>query len=74
MQNRKNLEAAHRIRIEFKFFDDIPAGIYGYALVLTNELLSVSSNGQRNFDLIIWITFSLSERFIFFIVNCVFFH
>ena len=36
--------------IKFKFAGVIPAGIYGYALVLTNRLLSISSDGQRMFD------------------------
>ena len=46
------MEAGQSIKVEFKKFDDAPAGIYVYALVLANKLLSVSSNGQRHFDLI----------------------
>ena len=38
--------------VEFKFSENLPAGIYGYALVLTNKLVSISSDGQRHFDLI----------------------
>ena len=32
-------------KIEFKLDGVVPAGIYGYALVLTNRLISVSSDG-----------------------------
>ena len=49
---QKNLESAQRIKAEFKFSENIPAGIYGYALVLTNKLDSIRSDGQRHFDLI----------------------
>ena len=48
---QRNFESAQPIKVEFKFDGVIPAGIYGYALVLTNKLYSVSSNGQRMFDL-----------------------
>ena len=49
---RKNFESAQPIKVEFKFDGVISAGIYGYALVLTNRLISISSDGQRHFDLI----------------------
>ena len=52
IQFQKNLESAQPIKVEFKFSGDIPAGIYGYALVLTNKLVNISSDGQRHFD---WI-------------------
>ena len=48
---QKKFENAQPVKIEFKFFENIPAGIYGYALVLTNRLASITSNGQRMFDL-----------------------
>ena len=48
---RKNFENAQPVKVEFKFSENIPAGIYGYALVLTNKLISISSDGQRMFDL-----------------------
>ena len=48
---RKNFENAQPVKVEFKFSVNIPAGIYGYALVLTNRLASISSDGQRMFDL-----------------------
>ena len=38
-------------KIEYIFSGNIPAGIYGYALVLTIKLINISSDGQRNFDL-----------------------
>ena len=48
---QKNFENSQPIKIEFKFSENIPAGIYGYSLVLTNKLISISSDGQRMFDL-----------------------
>ena len=44
-------ENAQLVEIEFKFSENIPAGIYGYALVSTNRLTSITSDGQRRFDL-----------------------
>ena len=49
---QKNFENAQPVKVEFKFSENILAGIYGYALVLTNKLISISSDGQRMFDLI----------------------
>ena len=43
---QKNLESAQSIEVEFKLSENIPAGIYGYALVLTNKLISISSDVQ----------------------------
>ena len=48
---QKNFESSQPIKVEFKFDGVVPAGIYGYALVLTNRLFSISSDGQRMFDL-----------------------
>ena len=50
MRYQKNLEAAQPYKVEFKFSKDVPVGIYGYALVLTNKLVSISSDGQKPFD------------------------
>ena len=47
----KNSENAQPVKVEFKFSKTIPAGKYGYALVLTNSMVSISSDGQRMFDL-----------------------
>ena len=49
---QKNFENAQPVKVEFKFSENINAGIYGYALVLTNKLISISSDGQRMFDLV----------------------
>ena len=49
---QKSFENAQPVKIEFKFSENIPAGIYGYALVLTNKLISISSDGQGMFDLV----------------------
>ena len=48
---QKNFESSQPIKVEFKFDGVIPAGIYGYALVLTNRIIFKSSDGQRMFDL-----------------------
>ena len=48
---QKNFESSQPIKVEFKFDGVVPAGIYGYDLVLTNRLISISSDGQRMFDL-----------------------
>ena len=48
---QKNFESSQPVKVEFKFDGVIPAGIYDYALVLTNRLFSISSDGQRMFDL-----------------------
>ena len=49
---QKNFESSQPIKVEFKFDGVVLAGIYGYALVLTNKLISISSDRQRMFDLI----------------------
>ena len=52
MRYQKTLESAQPIKVEFKFSETVPAELYGYALVLTNKLVSKSSDGRRHFDLI----------------------
>ena len=37
IRHQKNLESAQPIKVEFKFSENIPAGIYVYASVLTNK-------------------------------------
>ena len=49
---QKNFESAQPIKVEFEFSGNVDAGIYGYALVLTNRLVSITSDGKRHFDLI----------------------
>ena len=61
IQYQKNFENAQPVKVEFKFSENIPAGIYGYALVLTNILISISSAGQRMFDL----NFDLNDIILF---------
>ena len=48
---QKDFESSQPIKVEFEFDGVVPAGIYGYALVLTNKLISISSDGQRMVDL-----------------------
>ena len=48
---QENFESSQPRKVEFKFDGVVPVGIYGYALVLTNRLISISSDGQRMFDL-----------------------
>ena len=48
---QKIYESGQSVKVEFKFDRVILAGIYGYALVLTSRLVSISSDGQRMFDL-----------------------
>ena len=45
LRYQKNFENAQPVKVEFKFSENIPAGIYGYALVLTNRLASITSDG-----------------------------
>ena len=42
----------YSINVESKCSENIPAGIFGYALVLTKEVVSKSSDRQRHFDLL----------------------
>ena len=50
MRYQKNLESAQPFKVEFYFSENVPAGIYGYALVIMNKTVSLSSDGQRHFD------------------------
>ena len=49
---QKNYTASQPIKVEFNFDEVVPNNVNGYALVLTNKLFSISSDGQRHFDLI----------------------
>ena len=51
IRHQKIFESSQPLKVEFKFDGVVDAGIYGYALVLTNKLISISSDGQRMFDL-----------------------
>ena len=46
------LETGQPIKIDFEFSEEVPTGISAYALVLTNKLVKVSSDGQSHFHLI----------------------
>ena len=49
---QKNFTNSQSIKVEFKFDGVISNNTNGYALVLTNKLVSISSDGQRHFELI----------------------
>ena len=49
---QKIYTASQPIKVEFNFDGVVPNNVNGYALVLTNKLVSISSDGQRHFDLI----------------------
>ena len=48
---QKNFESGQSVKVEFKLDGLVPARTYGYALVLTKRFVSISSDGQRIFDL-----------------------
>ena len=48
---QQSFSASQPIKIELYFNGVVPNEINGYALVLTKKLVSVSSDGQRHFDL-----------------------
>ena len=52
MRYKKNFTNSQPIKLEFKLEGVVSNDINGYALVLTNKLVSISSDGQRHFDLI----------------------
>ena len=47
----KKFESAQPIKVEFKLDGVIPAGKYGYALVLMKRIISIISEVQRHFDI-----------------------
>ena len=48
---RKNFQSGQSVKVELKLDRVVAAVIYGYVLVLTNKLVSISSDGQSMFDL-----------------------
>ena len=53
LSKQRDIIASQTIRLEFKFNAAIDVADYiAYALVLTPKLISISSDGQRHFDLI----------------------
>ena len=49
---QKNYTASQSIKVQFEFDGVVPPDTNGYALMLTNKLISISSDGNRHFDLI----------------------
>ena len=49
---QKDFTNSQPIKVEFKFDGVVPNDINGYVLVLTNKLVSITSDGQRMFDLV----------------------
>ena len=49
---QQTFTASQTTKVEFKIDGVVPNVIIGYALVLTNNLFSISSGGQRHFDFI----------------------
>ena len=49
---QKDYQSGQSVKVEFKLDKIVPAGVYGYALVLTNRLVSICSDGQRMLDLV----------------------
>ena len=49
---QKNFGSAQSVKVEFKFTGNVPEILNSYALVLTNKVISISSDGQTQFDLI----------------------
>ena len=52
LRYQRNLEPAQPYKAELKFSANIPVAVYGYVSVSTNKLVSISSGGQRYFELI----------------------
>ena len=49
---QKNFTNSQQIKVNFKFDGVVPNDINCYGPVLTNKIVSISSDGQRHFDLI----------------------
>ena len=49
---QQNFTASQPFKVELKFDGFLPNVLNGYALVLTNKLVSTSSDGNRHFDLL----------------------
>ena len=49
---QKNYQSGQSKKIEFKSEKIVPAGLYGYARVLANRLVSIGLDGQRMLDLV----------------------
>ena len=49
---QQNFTASQPVKVEFQLNGNIPDDTNGYALLLTNKLFSIVSDGQKQFDLI----------------------
>ena len=45
MRDQKNFESGQSVIVAFTLDGVVPSAIHGYALVLTNRLVSISSDG-----------------------------
>ena len=54
IRHHQDYRSAQPIKVRFDFRPAIPAAtnLIGFALLLTNKLVSVSSDGQRQFGLV----------------------
>ena len=50
IRHQINYTASQPIKVQYKFDGLVPNNVNGYDLVLTNKLVSISSDGQRHFD------------------------
>ena len=64
---QKIFESAQPVKVDFKFSEKIPAGIYGYGLLLTNKLAQTENECSIYFKSNFFTTLSFS-----FIVTSVF--
>ena len=54
MRYQQLFTASQTSKVEFKFDGAVPNDINGYALGLTIKFLSISKDGPRHFDLMIY--------------------
>ena len=54
IRNLQNFSSAQPMKTNFRFDapEPVPAGVVAYALIITNKLKSISSDGQKHFHLI----------------------
>ena len=72
--DQQTFTASQPFKVEFKFDGVLPKDMNGYGLVLTDKLISISSDGNRHFDLL-YVIFDFFITSLFsFIVNSVFFN
>ena len=66
IRHHQDSSSAQPIKVGFDFRPAIPAAtiLFGYALLLTNKKISISSDGQRQFDLAL-VYFFITSLFFF---------